>query len=109
MVCFFQLSNRVRNQVEGKKRLVSALKANVGEEAQTLFMAISKTLSIDEVCWNGPDIIVFNEVTIKPPYKAENVEVRSENHRQLEYIKKLVSSINCKNNLDQQQLKSTSN
>lgn len=109
MVCLFQLSNRVRNQVEGKKRLVSALKANVGEEAQTLFMAISKTLSIDEVCWNGPDIIVFNEVTIKPPYKAENVEVQSENHRQLEYIKKLVSSINCKNNLDQQQLKPTLN
>lgn len=113
MVCFFQLSNRVRNQVEGKKRLVSALKANVGEEAQTLFMAISKTLSIDKVCWNGPDIIVFNEVVIKPPYKAENVEDRSDeskhrtDDRQLEYIKKLVSSINCKNNLEQ--LKPSSN
>lgn len=88
---------------------MSALKANVGEEAQNLFMAISKTYGRDEVCWNGPDIIVFNEVTIKPPYNAENVEIRSENHRQLEYIKKIVSSINGKNNLDQQQLKPTSN
>ena len=89
--------------------MVSALKANVGEEAQTLFMAISKTLSIGEVCWSGQDIIVFNEVTIKPPYKAENVEVRSENHITLEYVKKLVSSNNRKNNLDQQQLKPASN
>lgn len=29
--------------------------------------------SIDEVAWEGEKIIVLNEVTISPPYRAENV------------------------------------
>jgi protein LSM12 len=57
----FQLSNRVRNQVEQKKRLVSALKANVSEEAQNLFMGLAKMLGCDQVCWNGPEIVVFSK------------------------------------------------
>lgn len=96
-----RLSNRVRNQVEMKKSLVSALKANVCEEAQNLFMSLAKTLSTDKVCWNGADIIVFNEVIIKPPYKPENVETHTNNVQQLSYIKKLID-LNSKK-LQQQQ------
>lgn len=40
-----QLSNRVRNQVEEKKRLVSALKANASEDAQNLYMFLAKMLN----------------------------------------------------------------
>lgn len=88
---FFQLSNRVRNSVEQKKRLVSALKANVSEEAQNLFMWLAKMLTFEQVCWNGPDIVVFNDVYIRPPYKPENVEVNTHGKkRELEYVRKLV-------------------
>lgn len=43
-----QLNSRVRNTVEQKKRLVSALKANVSEEAQNLFIWLGKMLPSDE-------------------------------------------------------------
>lgn len=43
-----QLSNRVRNQVEQKKRLVSALKANASEEAQNLYIFLAKMLTVEQ-------------------------------------------------------------
>ncbi|KAG5682936.1 hypothetical protein PVAND_012254 [Polypedilum vanderplanki] len=86
-----RLQNRVRNQVETKKRLVSALKANVGEDAQNLYMSLSKMLTAEQVSWSGPDIVVFNDVLIKPPYRVENVEATtSGRQRELDYVKKLV-------------------
>ena len=88
-----QLSNRVRNEVERKKRLVSALKANVSEEAQNLYMSLSKVVSSEQVSWNGPEIMVFNEVVIRPPYKPENVEANTHGkQREVEYVRKLVSN-----------------
>jgi hypothetical protein len=56
--------------VEQKKRLVSALKADVSPEAQNLFMTIAKTINNNEVTWQGKNIVVFNDVMIKPPYKT---------------------------------------
>ena len=98
-LCTFQLSNRVRNQVEQKKRLVSALKANVSEEAQNLFMWLAKMLTFDQVCWDGPIIVVFNEVLIRPPYKHENVDVKTHGkQRELEYVRKLVLNRQEQNN-----------
>lgn len=41
----FQLSTRVRNNVEQKKRWVSALSAGVSPEGQKLYMVISKTIN----------------------------------------------------------------
>ncbi|XP_070495456.1 LSM12 homolog A [Chironomus tepperi] len=85
-----RLSNRVRNQVEQKKRLVSALKANASEEAQNLYIFLAKMLT-EQVYWNGIDIVVFDDVVIRPPYRVENVEAKSSGkQRELEYIKKLV-------------------
>jgi protein LSM12 len=85
--------------VEQKKRLVSALKANVSEEAQNLFMWLAKMLTFEQVCWNGPDIVVFNDVYIRAPYKPENVEVNTHGkQRELEYVRKLVLNRQEQNN-----------
>lgn len=83
----FQLGTRVRNQVEQKKRLVSALAAGVSREGQKLYLAITKTIS--EVNWNGPNIVVFNDVVIAPPYAVDNV-TGAPGSRQLTYVKKIV-------------------
>lgn len=75
-----------------------------------MFMAISKTISeVDwffaymfvkylyfsyvnfQVTWSGPNIVVFNDVTITPPYKLDNVTGNPDS-RQLTYVKKIVSS-----------------
>lgn len=43
------------------------------------------------VYWNGIDIVVFDDVVIRPPYRVENVEAKSSGkQRELDYIKKLV-------------------
>ncbi|XP_029714195.1 LSM12 homolog A [Aedes albopictus] len=82
-----RLSTRVRNQVEQKKRQVSALAAGVSQEGQSLFLAIART--INQISWQGPNIVVFQDVTITPPYKVENVNGPPES-RQLTHVKKIV-------------------
>lgn len=42
-----------------------------------------------QVTWHGPNIVVFSDVTIKPPYKAEDVNGNPDS-RQLKYVKKIV-------------------
>lgn len=42
-----------------------------------------------QVTWRGPNIVVFNDVVIKPPYKLEDVNGSPES-RELTYVKKLV-------------------
>lgn len=110
-----QLSSRIRNTVEEKKRLVSALKANVSEEGQNLFIWLGKMLTSTQgkscerrkICssisfvlklyillvkWSGPDIVVFNDVFIRAPYRVENVEVlQPGKQRELDYVKKLLN------------------
>lgn len=45
----------------------------------------------NSVHWNGPDIVVFDDVFIRAPYKVENVEVNLPGkQRELDYVKKLV-------------------
>uniref|UniRef100_A0A2M4ADI3 AD domain-containing protein n=1 Tax=Anopheles triannulatus TaxID=58253 RepID=A0A2M4ADI3_9DIPT len=84
-----RLSTRARNQVEQKRRQLSALAAGVSPEGQNLFMAIARTIS--QVTWSGPNIVVFKEVIIKPPYKVENVHTNApSDQRQLSYVKKIV-------------------
>lgn len=67
---------------------MTALAAGVSPDGQKLFIAISKT--IDQVTWSGPNIIVFNDVTISPPYKVDNVAGNPDS-KQLTYVKKIVS------------------
>lgn len=82
-----RLSTRVRNQVEQKKRQVSALAAGVSQEGQSLFLAIART--INQVSWQGPNILVCQDVTITPPYKVENVN-GPPGTPQLTHVKKIV-------------------
>ncbi|XP_065172328.1 protein LSM12-like [Atheta coriaria] len=82
-----RLNTRIRNSVEEKKRLLTKMSSNVTPEGQRLFRAIAKT--IKEVRWNNNDIVVFDKVTISPPYQLENVRGRAES-REFEYITKVV-------------------
>lgn len=97
---------------------MAAISAGVSPEGQKLYMVIAKTinqvsafhaaarhacyLSIEEiicvcvffcsnpqVTWVGENIVVFNDVTIKPPYRVEDVGGNPES-RQLTYVKKIV-------------------
>ncbi|KAL2749965.1 protein LSM12 [Vespula maculifrons] len=81
------LNRRVRNQIEEKKRLVMALQAGVSPEGQKLFIAISKT--IQDITWNGANIVVFDNVTIRPPYKVDNVH-GNEDSGAYKHVKKVV-------------------
>lgn len=83
----FQISSRIRNQTEQKRRMVSALKAGVSREGQTLYMAITKMIT--EVNWSGPNIVVFNDVVITPPYTVDSVN-GNPGTRQYTYVKKIV-------------------
>ncbi|XP_032685105.1 protein LSM12 homolog A-like [Odontomachus brunneus] len=82
-----RLNTRVRNQIEEKKRLVMALQAGVSPEGQKLFIAISKT--IQDITWNGANIVVFDNVTIRPPYKVDNVHGNTESGA-YRHVKKVV-------------------
>lgn len=98
-----RINTRAKNQVEEKRRIVSALRANVSVEGQSLFLTITKTLT-DVVSWKGSDIVVLDEVLISPPYQLENVRMKNTegrvgtNSRALEHVRKLVE----KHNKDQQ-------
>ncbi|PSN45086.1 Protein LSM12 [Blattella germanica] len=83
-----RLNSRVRNQIEEKRRLVMALAEGVSPEGQKLFLAISKT--IKEVCWQGSNIVVFDSVTISPPYKLDNVRGSTAECKALPHIRKVV-------------------
>ncbi|XP_043470753.1 protein LSM12 homolog [Leptopilina heterotoma] len=82
-----RLNTRVRNQIEEKKRMVKALQAGVSPEGQRLFIAISKT--INDIVWKGQNIVVFNTVTIYPPYKVDNVYSKVDDQAYI-HVKKVV-------------------
>jgi len=64
-----------------------ALQAGVSPEGQKLFIAISKT--IQDITWNGANIVVFDNVTIRPPYKVDNVHGNTESGA-YRHVKKVV-------------------
>lgn len=82
-----RLNTRVRNSIENKRRLVSALSACLDPEGQRLFMAIARV--IDNVSWDGQNINVYNDVIITPPYKVDNVLCEKDS-KSYNYIKKFV-------------------
>lgn len=67
-----------------------ALQAGVSPEGQKLFSTISKT--IPEITWNGVNIVVFDNVTIRPPYKVDNVHGNIESGA-YKHVKKVVSDL----------------
>jgi len=88
-----RLKTRLRNSVDQRQRWILSRNAGVSIEGQNLFMAIGKTL--DNVTWDGHNIIVFNEVTISPPYKKENVSTEDPSKvNAVNYVKKLIDQNN---------------
>lgn len=84
-----RLNNRIKTQIQDKKRQISALSANVSPEAQKLYLTITKT--IPEVTWQGQNIVVYDHVIISPPYKADNVKgTGNQEDKAILYIKNIV-------------------
>nr|QBH72790.1 hypothetical protein [Essigella californica] len=84
-----RLKNRIKTQIQDKKRQISAMSANVSPEAQKLYLTITKT--IPEVSWQGQNIVVYDHVIISPPYKAENVKgTGNPEDKAILYIKNIV-------------------
>lgn len=82
-----RLQNRHREQVDRKRRQVMAFKAGISPEGQRVFQAIGKT--IDEIVWNGENIVVMKEVTVTPPYRPENVKGKSDS-KALNHVRKII-------------------
>uniref|UniRef100_A0A8D8W1P6 Protein LSM12 homolog n=1 Tax=Cacopsylla melanoneura TaxID=428564 RepID=A0A8D8W1P6_9HEMI len=101
-----RIQTRLKNSIEEKKRLVSALAAGVSLEGRQLFITITKTMP--EVSWEGKNIVIMNEVTITPPYKPENVKGQSDSKAYI-HVRKMVekhlkdiqsSALSTNNSLD---------
>lgn len=74
--------------MEEKRRLLTAMSANVSPEGQRLFIAIAKM--IQEVRWQNSDIVVFDQaVIISPPYQLENIRGNTTS-QEYSYIRKVV-------------------
>lgn len=89
------------------------MSAGVSPEGQKIFLAISKVINevsvqynpsfefsssyvftynfvyFVQVAWMGTNIVVFNDVTIRPPYRLENV-CGHQGSKQLNYVRKIV-------------------
>ncbi|XP_043214548.1 protein LSM12 homolog [Amphibalanus amphitrite] len=85
------LSARKEAELEKKRRLVAAIKANVSDEGRDLFAHIAKTL--EEIQWSGTDIVVMNQVTIRAPYKTANMDGQPDSQA-YKYVSKIVEKFN---------------
>lgn len=56
-----------------------------------LHLVFLNKLQCNEVSWQGLNIQILNEVTITPPYRADNVVSTSDNTL-CNYIKKMVNT-----------------
>jgi len=82
-----RLTHRAKNQVEEKQKLLAAMAAGVSPEGQRLFFTINRT--IDDVSWDGKNILVMKEVLISPPYGPENCKAQSDSQA-LKHVRKVV-------------------
>ncbi|KAK9496487.1 hypothetical protein O3M35_013221 [Rhynocoris fuscipes] len=82
-----RINNRVRANIEQKRCLIAAVRAGVTNEGMMLFNTISKT--INEVTWQGPNIVIMNQVTITPPYTADNIKGETHSKAYI-HIRKIV-------------------
>ncbi|KAH9370621.1 hypothetical protein HPB48_010716 [Haemaphysalis longicornis] len=85
-----KLNTRVRQNTDERQRLAAAISAGVSHDGIRLFLAIRKT--IDDVTWQGKNIIVMNQVTIVPPYRPENCKGKSDSDASVLHVRKIVSS-----------------
>ncbi|XP_005178251.1 LSM12 homolog A isoform X2 [Musca domestica] len=87
-----QVKIRLRKTVQHRQTYLKSKNADVSPEAQELYRVIAKQFKSNEVSWQGLNIQIFKEVTIKPPYRAENVICTSSNKNLCNYIKKMIEN-----------------
>jgi len=84
-----KINARLRQSIDEKKRQVNYIGVGVSAEGQKVFNAIVKTIT--DCKWDRHNIIVMDEVIIKPPYGLEDCVCRGrEDSRTLEHVKKIV-------------------
>ncbi|KAJ8314239.1 hypothetical protein KUTeg_008800 [Tegillarca granosa] len=82
-----KINSRLRSNKEEKLRQVQYVGVGVTPEGQKVFNAIVKT--INEARWEGKNIVIMEEVTIRPPYGVEDVKGK-DGSKVLEHVKKIV-------------------
>ncbi|KAM7348781.1 LSM12 homolog a isoform 1-T1 [Cochliomyia hominivorax] len=87
-----QVKLKLRKTVQHRQTYLKSKNADVSPEAQELYRVIAKQFKHNEVSWQGLNIQIFNEVTITPPYRAENVVSTSNNKNLCNYIKKMIEN-----------------
>ncbi|XP_067635660.1 LSM12 homolog A [Eurosta solidaginis] len=85
-----QIKIRLRKTVQHRQTYLKSRNADVSLEAQELYRTIAKQFKVNEVSWQGANIQIFNEVTVSPPYRVENVISTSNNKSLCNYIKKMI-------------------
>ncbi|XP_037511579.1 protein LSM12 homolog [Rhipicephalus sanguineus] len=83
-----KLNTRAKQNIDERQRLAAAISAGVSHDGIRLFLAIRKT--IDDVTWQGKNIIVMNQVTIVPPYRPENCKGKSDSDASVLHVRKIV-------------------
>jgi len=66
-----KIDSRVRANKEAKNQAINYIGINVSPEGQSLLHTIARTMN--EVRWDGADILVMDQVRIVPPYTAEHI------------------------------------
>lgn len=82
-----KINSRFRQNIEEKKRQVNYIGVGVTPEGQKVFNAIVKTIT--DAKWDRQNIVVMDEVTIRPPYGLDDCKGK-EGCKILEHVKKIV-------------------
>lgn len=82
-----KLNNRLNTNKEEKRKRMNYIGVDVSDEAQKVFNAIVKTLS--ESRWDGKNIVVMDEVTIRPPYGVDDCQGK-QGSQVLNHVRKII-------------------
>lgn len=99
-----KIQSRLRQNLDEKRRQVNYIGIGVTPEGQRAFNSIVKTLN--EVRWNGKDIVVMDEVKIVPPYGPENCTGKE--GQLLSHVKKILQKHHTEESQKSEQRKSAS-
>jgi len=88
-----KLERRKTSNINNKYKEINSLGTDVSQLAQHLYFTIYKTLN--EVDWEGKNIIVMDSVVVKPPYDVTSCFSRNgDNNQAVEHVKKIVKKFN---------------
>ena len=82
-----KLNNRLNASKEEKRKRINYIGIGVTDDAQKVFNAIVKTLA--ESRWEGKNIVVMEEVTIRPPYGIDDCQGKA-GSQVLNHVRKII-------------------